>query len=90
MENIDQAFADIESLTQTLHSGYPQFPNINILNYWKMNKDFNIFDARASYKLTDKHKISVVCSNVFNVAYFLRPLKIEPPRTTAVQYVYTF
>ncbi len=90
MENIDKAFQDIETLTKTFHSAYPQFASIDIINYWKSHKHFNVFDARASYKLTDKHKLSLVCSNVFNVAYFLRPLKIEAPRTTAVQYVYTF
>ena len=90
MQNIDTAFAEIESLTRTINNVYSQFQTINIVNYWETHKHFNIFDARVSYKLSDKHKLSIVCSNIFNVAYFLRPLKIEPPRTTAVQYVYTF
>jgi len=90
MQNIDKAFADIESLTQTLNSSFNQFAPINIVNYWQSHKGFHVFDARLSYKLTDKHKLSVVCSNVLNTAYFLRPLKIEAPRTTAIQYVYSF
>ena len=90
MQNIDKAFEDIESLTKTFNSAYPQFQPIDIINYWKSHKNFSVFDARISYKLTEQHKLSVVCNNIFNVAYFLRPLKIEPPRTTAIQYVYTF
>ena len=86
MENIDKAFGDIESLTKLI----PGFDPIVIVNYWQQHKGFHIFDARVSYKMTDKHKMSVVASNLFNVAYFLRPLKIEPPRTVAIQYVYTF
>ena len=90
MQNIDTAFAEIESLTKTINSVYPQFQTINIVNYWETHKGFSVFDARASYKITKKHKISVVCSNIFNVAYFLRPLKIEAPRMVAVQYVLSF
>lgn len=90
MENIDKAFGTIEDLTKSLNSNYPDVQTINIVDYWKSHKRFDILDVRASYKVSDKHKISLVCNNVFNVAYFLRPLKIEPPRTTAIQYVYTF
>jgi len=90
MQNIDTAFAQIESLTKDLNNAYPQFQTINILNYWEDHKSFSVFDARLSYKLTTKHKLSLICNNIFNKAYFLRPLKIEPPRTTSVQYVYTF
>lgn len=90
MQNIDTAFAEIESLTKTINNVYSQFQTIDIVNYWETHKSFSVFDARLSYKLTKKHKLSVICNNVFNVAYFLRPMKIEPPRTTSVQYVYTF
>ncbi len=90
MQNIDTAFQIIESLTQSVNRSFPQFQTLNIVNYWETHKRYSIFDARISYKLSLKHKLSVICNNVFNVAYFLRPLKIEPPRTTSVQYVYTF
>ncbi len=90
MQNIDTAFTIIEGLTKSLHNDFPQFQTVNIVNYWETHKSFSVFDARASYKLTKKHKLSIICSNIFNVAYFLRPLKIEPPRTTSIQYVYTF
>ena len=90
MENIDTAFAVIENLTDNINSAFPKFQTINIINYWETHKSFSVFDARLSYKLSKKHKLSVICNNIFNVAYFLRPMKIEPPRTTSVQYVYSF
>jgi outer membrane receptor protein involved in Fe transport len=90
MQNIDNAFQSIESLTHTFNSAFPQFQPIDIIHYWKLHKDFNVFDARISYQITSHSKLSIVCNNVFNVAYFLRPLKIEAPRTTAVQWVGTF
>ena len=90
MQNIDTAFAEIEGLTKFINSSYSQFQTISIVNYWQTHKSFSVFDARISYKLSRKHKLSIICNNIFNVAYFLRPLKIEPPRSTAVQYVYTF
>ena len=90
MQNIDTAFQIIESLTQSVNRNFSQFQTLNIVNYWETHKSFSVFDARASYKLSARHKLSIICNNIFNVAYFLRPLKIEPPRTTSVQYVYSF
>lgn len=87
MQNIDKAFATIEELT---YNAYPYLNKIKATNYWRSHNGFNIFDARISYKVNDKQKLSLVCSNLFNVDYALRPMKIEAPRTTALQYVYTF
>jgi len=86
MQNIDKAFEDIEQLTHNI----PGLPPIVVLNYWESHNGFHVFDARVSYKISDKQKFSVIGNNVFNTAYFLRPLKIESPRIVAVQYVYTF
>ena len=90
MTNIDQAFADIESFTKTLNSVYTQFQTIDIMNYWKTHNGFHVIDARVSHKFSEHHKVSLVCNNLLNVAYFLRPLKIEQPRTVALQYVFNF
>jgi outer membrane cobalamin receptor len=90
MQNIDKAFADIEDLTRTLNSGFPQIYPIEIVDYWRSHKGFHVFDTRLSYRPTNKHTLSLVCNNVFNTVYFLRPLKIEATRNMAVQYVYTF
>ena len=90
MQNIDKAFQQIQDLTGNIQSGYPNFPQIQAVQYWQSHKGYNIFDARVSYKITSKHKISLICNNIFNVAYSLRPLKIESPRTTSIQYFYSF
>ncbi len=86
MENIDKAFKDIEDDTKTI----PNLAPIIIVNYWQTHNGYHIFDARVGYKFNSNHKLSLIANNIFNVAYFLRPLKIESPRMVTVQYVYTF
>jgi outer membrane cobalamin receptor len=85
MQNIDKAFGDLETLTDNKF-----FDHISVLSFWNAHKGFNVFDARLSFKISSTQKISLVCSNVANKAYMLRPMKIEPPRTTMVQYMYEF
>jgi outer membrane cobalamin receptor len=86
MQNIDKAFVDIEQLTKM----QVFFDQIYATKYWKQHLDISIWDARVSYNVDKKQKVSIVCNNVFNEIYSLRPLKIESPRTAAVQYVLTF
>jgi len=86
MQNIDKAFEDIETLTAAL----PFVDDIKALDYWKSHYGFHIWDARLSCQITERQKVSVICNNLLNVDYSLRPMKIESPRTTAIQYVLTF
>lgn len=86
MNNIDRAFQDVEVLT----SSGPYFNQIKAVNYWRTHTWIQIFDARISYSISKKQKVSIVCNNLLNTAYSLRPLKIEAPRTTSIQYVLTF
>ncbi len=86
MQNIDRAF---EQLQDTLTNN-PFFTRIKVLEFWNKNKGFNVFDARISCKITPTQKISIICNNVMNTAYMLRPMKIEPPRTTMIQYMLEF
>lgn len=87
MENIDKAFKDIEQLTSDAD---PYFAKIKGTRYWSSHHYIHVFDARVSYSFKTKHKLSIVCNNVLNDIYALRPMKIEAPRTTSVQYVLTF
>lgn len=87
MQNIDKAFKDVEILTDGF---YPNVERIKAVEYWESHYYISVWDARLSYTLTDKQKLSIVCNNVLNEVYSLRPLKIESPRTAAVQYVLTF
>ena len=86
MQNIDKAFEELEELTQALTF----VDDLKAIDYWKTHNGFHIFDARISYKFKKSQKLSLICSNIFNVDYSLRPMKIESPRTTALQYVLTF
>jgi len=86
MQNIDKAFTDLEDLT---YNAKQYFYEIKATNYWRTHFGFEVVDMRMGYKLTDHHRISFIINNLFNVDYSLRPMKIEAPRTTAIQYVYT-
>jgi len=87
MQNIDKAFTYIEDLTSTNNQF---FDVIYATKYWASHKYISIWDARLSYTIDDKQKLSIVCNNVFNEVYSLRPMKIESPRSAAIQYVLTF
>jgi iron complex outermembrane receptor protein len=80
MQNIDKAFSQLE---QELPSEFN--PGIN---FWRANHtkgDF-VFDARIGYTFSEKHKIAFMMNNVLNREYAIRPLAIEEPRVTIVQY----
>lgn len=87
MQNIDKAFEGIEVLTDGF---YPSVYRIKATKYWASHYYISIWDIRLSYKINDKQRVAIVCNNVFNEIYSLRPLKVESPRTTAIQYVLTF
>ncbi len=87
MQNIDKAFEGIEILTDGF---YPYVYRIKATNYWKSHYYISVWDARLSYKISEKQKLSIICNNLFNEIYSLRPLKIESPRTASIQYVLTF
>ena len=86
MQNIDKAFEELEELTQALTF----VDDLKAIDYWKTHNGFHIFDARISYTFKKSQTLSLICSNIFNVDYSLRPMKIESPRTIALQYVLTF
>jgi len=80
MQNIDKAFSQLEQELPTEFN-----PGINS---WRANNtkgDF-VFDARIGYTFSEKHKIAFIMNNVLNREYAIRPLAIEEPRVTLVQY----
>lgn len=87
MQNVDKAFKDVEILTDGF---YPNIDRIKGVNYWASHYFISVWDARLSYTISDKQKLSLVCNNILNDSYSLRPLKVESPRNTAIQYVLTF
>jgi iron complex outermembrane receptor protein len=80
MQNLDQAFNRLEEL-------FPDLFNPGIIS-WRANHtkgDF-VFDARVGYTFSEKHKIALIMNNALNREYAIRPLAIEEPRVTMVQY----
>jgi iron complex outermembrane receptor protein len=80
MQNIDKAFSQLENYFPTEFN-----PGINS---WRANhtKGDYVFDARIGYTFSDKHRIAFIVNNVLNREYAIRPLAIEEPRLTMVQY----
>ncbi len=86
LENMDGVLKDFEDATAG-----PFMQSIRYIEYFlEKNKDKWIFDVRVSYKFNDTHKLSLVCNNLLNKTYSLRPLRIESPRTLMLQYTMKF
>lgn len=52
---------------------------VAVRNFRKTHKGFTVVDLRASYKLTNALKISVLCGNLLNEEYSVRPALLEGP-----------
>lgn len=82
MKNIDKTFYDLD---------YPFLLPTGIRQYRKEhNHGIHIFDFRMGVQVNKAIKVSLVINNVANLEYSLRPLKIESPRTTALQLLFKF
>lgn len=81
MRNIDVAFKLIEDLN--IINGLTSYRNR------RRNGDL-VLDARVSYEVYKGNKISLICNNVTNRVYALRPLSLENPRQWMLQYTVTF
>lgn len=83
MENMDGVIEEFEETTHVVET----IQNIRYMDYFRANNTGTlILDARASYALNKKHKLALICSNLLNNSYSLRPLKIEAPRSFMLQY----
>ena len=76
MKQIDETFYQLDN--GVLNSGIQKYRE-------KHNTGTSIYDARIGYKVSKRLKVSFVVNNLFNLSYSLRPLKIESPRTFALQ-----
>ncbi len=85
IENMDIVIRDFEELTEDL----TYIQNIEYMDFYNSHRHGNwIFDARVSYKISEKHKVAIISANIGNRTYSLRPLKIEQPRTIMLQYTF--
>lgn len=85
IENLDKAIFDFEDAT--IASGGTTQP-ILYRKYYKNHNNGNVvIDSRVSYELGLRHKVSLISTNLLNRMYSLRPLKAEPMRNIALQYI---
>jgi outer membrane receptor protein involved in Fe transport len=76
MENIDKTFYDLDATV--LPTGIRAYREKN-------NKGSMVFDARISCRFGKYYSVAFISNNITNLEYSLRPLKIESPRTVAIQ-----
>ncbi|MGB1031808.1 MAG: hypothetical protein ACPGWM_04300, partial [Flavobacteriales bacterium] len=81
MQNIDNAFLLLEE------QGLVSWGLVD----WRAEHQTGdiVFDARVGYTYKDKHKLMFIVANLMNREYAIRPLAIEPPRLTTIQYSLT-
>lgn len=80
MKNIDKFFISFDR---------PGYLTTGIADYREKYDDPNlIWDVRISYELKKHFKFAFIVDNLLNKEYSLRPITIEPPRTTMIQVIY--
>ncbi len=85
IENLDKAIFDFEDAT--IASGGTTQP-ILYRNYYENHNNGNmVLDARVSYDIGIRHRVSIISTNLANRMYSLRPLKAEPMRNITLQYI---
>ncbi len=84
MQNIDKIFLDLDNGS----SGITVNTGINDWRDEKTTGDY-VFDFRSSFQINDHHKVAIIMNNALNREYAIRPLAIEKPRTTSIQYTLT-
>ena len=85
MVNLDKAIEDFEDATSS--SGGTLQPVLYMDYFNNHNNGHTIIDLRVAYEINQKHKLSLICNNLLNRWYSLRPLKAEQMRSVMLQYV---
>jgi outer membrane receptor protein involved in Fe transport len=83
MQNIDRAFEDLESVPQANFN-----PGIIKWRQEHTTGDY-VVDMRVAYSISKHHRLAFIMNNVLNREYAIRPLSIEEPRFTMLQYILT-
>ena len=84
MQNIDAIFETLDD-----EDAFPQA--LTGINNWRAEhtKGDMVIDTRIAYTLNESHRVSLIVNNMLNREYAIRPLTIEQPRTTVIQYSVT-
>jgi hypothetical protein len=83
MQNIDKAFTDLVGIAiANFQPGLTQ---------WRAEHTTGdyVVDMRLGYEIKGKHRLAIVINNVLNREYAIRPLSIEEPRLSMLQYTLT-
>jgi hypothetical protein len=84
MQNIDNAFLTLEEFKVVTNF------NPGIISWREEHKKGDyVFDMRIGYEIMGRHRLSIIVNNVLNREYAIRPLAIEEPRMTMLQYTLT-
>jgi outer membrane cobalamin receptor len=84
MQNIDNAFQELEDMIPALFN-----PGINTWRQEHTDGDY-VIDLRVGYTFLAKHRVALVINNLLNRTYAIRPLAIEEPRVSVLQYTLSF
>lgn len=104
MQNVDKIFYDLDEGDLGPLVGFQDIGIVNwrgdeivpgtesnpAYNFGKNKSGDWVADGRVSYEISKSSKIALIVSNVFNREYAVRPLAINPTRTTALQYTLKF
>jgi iron complex outermembrane receptor protein len=87
MQNIDQVFLALDD-----PDTFEQAQVKTGINEWRENHDSGdyVIDGRLLFNITPHHTVGLIMSNVLNREYTIRPLVIEAPRETTIQYTLKF
>ena len=90
MRNIDRAFVEFDDDPANPAGSLKLLPSG--IAQWRREHDSgnHIFDIRIAYDVNPRQRISLVVKNLFNTEYSIRPLLIEAPRKTSLQYSVSF
>ena len=83
MQNIDYAFLYLESIPAANFN-----PGIAKWRAEHTSGDY-IIDLRIGYEIKGRHRLAIIINNVLNREYAIRPLAIEEPRMSMLQYTLT-
>ncbi|MBX7182432.1 MAG: TonB-dependent receptor [Bacteroidia bacterium] len=90
IDNIDKEFYNLDKNKEIAPGVFlPNSADLpsGITNYRATHTKGNwVMDARISCQVSQRSKIAFVVSNLANRQYSLRPLKMEAPRSVAIQY----
>jgi iron complex outermembrane receptor protein len=84
MQNIDNAFLQLEEFQEA--TGF----NPGIIKWREEHTTGDyVFDLRVGYEIKGRHRLAIIVNNVLNREYSIRPLAIEEPRMSMLQYTLT-